>query len=173
MRAPYTDPEQSYTDYQAGLECSAVIWPHSSLAHPPRSIIRQPQGQMMEPREVTVAVPRAWSTRSSSDVGQIDSGPDSVGEKHPKVSKYKKGSKKGRKNSHAEAAGTPQITYKVKFKTELCKNFQLQGVCRFGDVCCYAHGQHELRDKKHLNTNYKSKLCKHFHAQGGCPYGLR
>ena len=60
-----------------------------------------------------------------------------------------------------------------EFKTELCKNFELQGSCRWGDTCCYAHGPQELRNKTHLNANYKSKICKHFHGTGACPYGLR
>lgn len=65
-------------------------------------------------------------------------------------------------------------TYQVKFKTELCKNFELQGSCKWGDSCCYAHGKAELRSKTHLNPNYKSKICKHFHGPTGyCPYGLR
>lgn len=65
-------------------------------------------------------------------------------------------------------------TYQAKFKTELCKNFELQGCCKWGDSCCYAHGYSELRNKTHLNPNYKSKICKHFHGPTGyCPYGLR
>lgn len=31
-------------------------------------------------------------------------------------------------------------TYTKKKKTELCKNFQLQGLCKFGDQCSFAHG---------------------------------
>lgn len=173
MRAPYIDAVPNYTDYQSAQDPSAAIWPQAAQPLHHRNMIRQPPIQMSEPREMTIIVPRAWSTRSSSDVGQADSGLDSIGESLLKPSKCKKGSKKGRKDSQSETAGTPQLTYKVKFKTELCKNFQLQGTCRFGDACCYAHGQHELRDKKHLNSNYKSKICKHFHGQGGCPYGLR
>lgn len=64
-------------------------------------------------------------------------------------------------------------SYQQKFKTEMCKNFELQGTCRWGDGCSYAHGLHELREKTHLNTNYRSKICKLYHRQGGCPYGLR
>lgn len=60
-----------------------------------------------------------------------------------------------------------------KYKTEICKNFEMKGYCKWGDKCCFAHGQHELRAKQHLNTSYKSKICKHYHRIGTCPYGLR
>ena len=30
---------------------------------------------------------------------------------------------------------------KLKYKTELCKNFMLVGKCKYGDLCCYAHGK--------------------------------
>ena len=70
-----------------------------------------------------------------------------------------------------EAAGNE--TYMKKYKTELCKNFQLKGYCKWGDKCCFAHGRHELRAKKHLNNKYKSKICKHYHRSGYCPYGHR
>jgi hypothetical protein len=63
--------------------------------------------------------------------------------------------------------------YKKKYKTELCKNFQLKGCCKFGDKCSFAHGDHELREKVHLHTNYKTKPCKQFHTSGHCFYGYR
>lgn len=69
-------------------------------------------------------------------------------------------------NSNAE-------TYMKKYKTELCKNFEMRGFCKWGSKCCFAHGAHELRKKKHLNNQYKSKICKHYHRHGYCPYGLR
>lgn len=64
-------------------------------------------------------------------------------------------------------------SYKVKYKTELCKNFEIKGTCKWGNNCCFAHGRHELRKKTHLNSNYKTKICKHYHRGGICPYGLR
>lgn len=174
MRAPYTDSIAYYTDYQQNVESQGNGWHAGNHNHHPRVILRPSANQMMEPKEITVNVPTTWSTRSSSDVGQRDSGPDSIGEKLHKPPKNRKGSKKSKKDSPPSSSTTSQHnTYKMKFKTELCKNFQLQGSCKFGDACCYAHGQEELRDKTHLNSNYKSKICKHFHGQGGCPYGQR
>eukprot|EP01017_Pseudomicrothorax_dubius_P016967 TRINITY_DN1921_c0_g1_i3.p1 TRINITY_DN1921_c0_g1~~TRINITY_DN1921_c0_g1_i3.p1 ORF type:complete len:176 (-),score=10.04 TRINITY_DN1921_c0_g1_i3:53-580(-) len=63
--------------------------------------------------------------------------------------------------------------YKKKLKTELCKNWQLKGSCKFEDKCSFAHGMHELKDKIHLHSNYKTKKCKQFHTQGHCFYGYR
>jgi hypothetical protein len=82
-------------------------------------------------------------------------------------------SAKGKHTPQTAVPDDAKNTYKKKYKTEICKNFACQGYCRWGDACCYAHGQEELRSKTHLNSNYKSKICKHYHKQGGCPYGLR
>jgi len=35
--------------------------------------------------------------------------------------------------------------YKRKYKTEMCKNWELKGKCKFGNKCCFAHGRHELK----------------------------
>lgn len=55
----------------------------------------------------------------------------------------------------------------------MCKNFEIKGFCKWGNKCCFAHGEEELRVKNHLNQKYKSKICKHFHRTGFCPYGMR
>jgi hypothetical protein len=172
MRAPHSYEMNYYGETAHALDPS--IFFRQGIGQPSTSngITRGMPTQMSEPREATINMPRAWSTRSSSDVGQVDSATDSVGESQPKALKVKRGAKKCKK----EKTPSPTLahsTYKVKFKTELCKNYELQGSCKFGDACCYAHGMRELRDKTHLNSNYKSKICKHFHGQGGCPYGLR
>lgn len=60
----------------------------------------------------------------------------------------------------------------IKFKTELCKNWQ-NGDCKFGTKCMFAHGLKELTEKKHLPQNYKTKVCKQFHEEFYCPYGPR
>ncbi|MES1909678.1 MAG: hypothetical protein MHM6MM_002379 [Cercozoa sp. M6MM] len=38
----------------------------------------------------------------------------------------------------------PQVMCTDKIKTQLCRHDQ-KGYCRLGDQCCFAHGQHELR----------------------------
>jgi len=63
--------------------------------------------------------------------------------------------------------------YKRKFKTELCKNWELRGNCKFGDKCCFAHGKHELKSKTIIHVKYKTKPCKQYHQSGYCPYGQR
>ena len=45
----------------------------------------------------------------------------------------------------------------AKFKTELCKNWIENRVCRYGSKCQFAHGQHELIGKEPQNEKYKSK----------------
>lgn len=60
-----------------------------------------------------------------------------------------------------------------KYKTEICKNFELKGKCRWGENCCFAHGKAELRKKTLFNYFYKTKICKHFHKNGYCPYASR
>lgn len=63
--------------------------------------------------------------------------------------------------------------YKRKYKTELCKNFELRGTCKFGDKCCFAHGRDELKAKVLTHVKYKTKPCKQYHQTGYCPYGQR
>jgi len=63
--------------------------------------------------------------------------------------------------------------YKRKYKTEMCKNWELKGKCKFGNKCCFAHGRHELKAKVLTHIKYKTKPCKQYHQTGYCPYGQR
>jgi len=63
--------------------------------------------------------------------------------------------------------------YKRKYKTEMCKNWELRGTCKFGDKCCFAHGRFELKAKVLTHVKYKTKPCKQYHQTGYCPYGQR
>jgi hypothetical protein len=63
--------------------------------------------------------------------------------------------------------------YKRKYKTEMCKNWELRGTCKFGDKCCFAHGRYELKAKVLTHVKYKTKPCKQYHQTGYCPYGQR
>lgn len=65
------------------------------------------------------------------------------------------------------------FTQSQKYKTEMCKNFELKGKCKWGENCCFAHGKSELRKKTLFNYFYKTKICKHFHRNGYCPYASR
>mmetsp|Transcript_11758 Transcript_11758/g.11687 ORF Transcript_11758/g.11687 Transcript_11758/m.11687 type:complete len:95 (+) Transcript_11758:629-913(+) len=64
-------------------------------------------------------------------------------------------------------------SYKLKYKTEMCKNWDLYGKCKFQSKCSFAHGKHELNKKVHLPNNFKTKLCTQFHETSFCPYGNR
>jgi len=87
------------------------------------------------------------------------------------------------------------------YKTSLCRNFEAEGDCRFGDSCRYAHGQGELRertDQPQFNQQRGfgapsrggsrggfgggsrggfggngggNAPCRNFHQQGSCSYG--
>jgi len=60
-----------------------------------------------------------------------------------------------------------------KYKTELCRNWELTNNCKFGNKCAYAHGTQDLKEKIFLPSNYKTKVCKQFAEQMYCSYGHR
>jgi hypothetical protein len=60
----------------------------------------------------------------------------------------------------------------VKYKSEICKNFEIQGFCPYGDKCDYAHGIHELRNINQIQSN-KIIKCRYFFLNGFCLYGKR
>ncbi|XP_076874230.1 mRNA decay activator protein ZFP36L1b [Brachyhypopomus gauderio] len=59
-----------------------------------------------------------------------------------------------------------------RYKTELCRPFEEDGFCKYGDKCQFAHGHHELRSLSR-HPKYKTELCRTFHTAGFCPYGPR
>ncbi len=63
--------------------------------------------------------------------------------------------------------------FKIKYKTELCKYYEINGYCKFGENCAYAHGKENLRSKVTNTTAYRSKKCVQFYTYGFCPYGNR
>jgi len=63
--------------------------------------------------------------------------------------------------------------FKRKYKTELCKFYELTGTCKYGDNCAYAHGKENLRAKVTNTTAYRTKKCIQFFENGYCPYGNR
>ena len=62
--------------------------------------------------------------------------------------------------------------YREKWKTEICRNWEMYGECKYGDNCAFAHGDSELKQRK-LTFNYKTKPCKQFFELGYCSYGSR
>lgn len=66
-----------------------------------------------------------------------------------------------------------EFSFKAKFKTEMCKFWELNKTCRFGDSCAFAHGLGEIRQKVVFSNTYKTKRCKQFFESGYCLYGTR
>ncbi|KAI8977570.1 hypothetical protein BDF20DRAFT_820763, partial [Mycotypha africana] len=64
-----------------------------------------------------------------------------------------------------------QRKYKL-YKTELCRNWQEMGNCRYAKKCRFAHGKEELRCVKR-HAKYKTDICRTFHETGTCSYGVR
>ena len=79
----------------------------------------------------------------------------------------------GSKTYHQEQFKSTAEDFKVKYKTELCKFFEINGQCKFGSRCAYAHGKEELRSKVAKTSAYRSRKCYQFFEKGYCPYGNR
>jgi len=62
--------------------------------------------------------------------------------------------------------------FKTKWKTEICRYWEMYGECKYGDSCAFAHGDSELKKRK-MTFNYKTKPCKQFFELGYCSYGSR
>lgn len=73
--------------------------------------------------------------------------------------------------SQACVGGSSQVN-SSRYKTELCRPFEENGTCKYGDKCQFAHGMHELRSLSR-HPKYKTELCRTFHTIGFCPYGPR
>ena len=58
-----------------------------------------------------------------------------------------------------------------KYKTEICKKFEENGYCCYGDRCQFAHGKSELRYVQRKKS-YKTVICVNYN-NGYCAYGDR
>jgi hypothetical protein len=61
----------------------------------------------------------------------------------------------------------------MKFKTELCNFYEINGRCKFGEACIFAHGKENLRENQCKKSGYKKRLCVNFFDKGLCMYGNR
>merc|ERR1712077_25127 len=59
-----------------------------------------------------------------------------------------------------------------RYKTEMCRPFQENGSCKYGEKCQFAHGVEDLRNVSR-HPKYKTDLCRTYHSVGFCPYGPR
>ena len=62
---------------------------------------------------------------------------------------------------------------KLKFRTELCKMYEINGTCKFGKNCNFAHGKENIRENIFKKSGYKKRICKNFFQKGFCMYGNR
>ena len=90
--------------------------------------------------------------------------------KNDTKNKFNKPKKQKKKNGKFKSTAAD---FKVKYKTELCKYYEINGYCKYGDSCAYAHGIENLRSKVTNTTYYRTKKCLQFFENGYCPYGNR
>lgn len=74
-------------------------------------------------------------------------------------------------NSVNQLAQARQVN-SSRYKTELCRPFEENGSCKYGDKCQFAHGGNELRNISR-HPKFKTELCRTYHTIGFCPYGHR
>lgn len=91
---------------------------------------------------------------------------------HPVFSEATR-SRKPKNFKNAEERIQFKMSYESKKKTEMCRNWDMYGSCKFGDSCSFAHGAHQMQKKKHLPSNFKTKVCQQFHEEAHCSYGER
>ena len=94
--------------------------------------------------------------------------------KEMKTSSKNKNKKKVQKKNKNKAEITiNSFGVNKKYKTELCKYFEIRGYCKYGENCIYAHGEENLRLKVTNTKAYRTKKCDKFFEKGYCPYGNR
>ncbi|KAM3920286.1 uncharacterized protein RB166_014678 [Leptodactylus fuscus] len=60
----------------------------------------------------------------------------------------------------------------LRYKTELCNRYAVNGHCAYRNRCQFAHGLSDLRPP-FQHPKYKTELCRSFHLLGTCNYGPR
>lgn len=100
--------------------------------------------------------PSSSSSSSSSDLANDYASQQQMLERSKKTSK----------------SSTVVVVNPARYKTEMCRQFEEHGSCRYGDKCQFAHGVAELRTLVR-HPKYKTEMCRTFHTTGFCPYGLR
>ena len=61
----------------------------------------------------------------------------------------------------------------LKYRTELCKFYEMNGFCKYSSDCIFAHGKENLRENLCKKSGYKKRLCVNFFQKGFCMYGNR
>lgn len=92
----------------------------------------------------------------------------SLGQERPYIGrKWPRRSSDGR-----QCRSTRHLNDLTKYKTELCRSYQCNSHCGYGDACLFAHGTLDLRwSPRH--PMYRTKRCFSFHHKGYCLYASR
>ncbi|PVU85835.1 hypothetical protein BB559_006748 [Furculomyces boomerangus] len=85
---------------------------------------------------------------------------------------FKESSSKTKNKSSQRDKPQEEINDPELFKTELCEKWMLHGNCVYGDLCKFAHGRLELKNRSR-HPKYRTDLCRTFSRIGSCPYGNR
>ncbi|KAI9501641.1 hypothetical protein BX070DRAFT_194511, partial [Coemansia spiralis] len=56
------------------------------------------------------------------------------------------------------------------YKTQICTAYAQNSICKYGAMCCFAHGPEELRQRPNP-PKYKTTMCRNIARFGYCPYG--
>lgn len=60
-----------------------------------------------------------------------------------------------------------------RYKTEICRQWNETGECKYGVDCVFAHGKAELKELER-HPKYKTQLCRNYHSKNPtCTYGVR
>ena len=102
----------------------------------------------------------------SNSINMNNNNYSNIKNKFSQQNNQKKGKNKGPFKSTA-------TDFKIKYKTELCKYYEINGYCKYGDRCAYAHGKENLRSKITNSTAYRTRKCSQFFKNGYCVYGNR
>jgi len=88
------------------------------------------------------------------------------------------------KESKASAQAQQNHATWLKYKTQLCRHWEMTRECSLGSMCSFAHGMHELRKISDpmpayfpgrnnvgaLFSNYKTQICRNFQETGSCKF---
>ena len=75
-------------------------------------------------------------------------------------------------NPRSPVSPAPGVQNANRYKTEMCRPYQENGTCKYGDKCQFAHGTQDMRNVSR-HPKYKTDLCRTYHSVGFCPYGPR
>ena len=76
-------------------------------------------------------------------------------------------------NPNKDEEEQKEVENQKKYRTELCKYYEINGRCKFGENCIFAHGKNNLRENLCKKSGYKKRPCVNFFDKGYCMYGNR